>query len=100
MEYLGHIISTKGIEIDPKKTEAVKNWPRPLTPTGIRSFLGLSGYYKRFVDEFASVDSLLTTLTQKSVKSEWSKSLESILQVLKERFTSAPVSTLLEGTKD
>ncbi|WMV09385.1 hypothetical protein MTR67_002770, partial [Solanum verrucosum] len=45
--FLGHIVSSKGIEVDPKKTDAVKSWPRPLTPSDIRSFLGLAGYYRR-----------------------------------------------------
>ena len=66
--FLGHMISSEGIEVDPKKTEATNNLPRPLTPTDIRSFLGLAGYYWRFVDGFASIASPLTTLTQKSLK--------------------------------
>ena len=66
MEFLGHIISSYGIEVGPKKIEAVNNWRRPLTPTGIRSFLGLARYYRRSVDGFVSIASSLTTLTQKS----------------------------------
>ena len=50
--FLGHIISSEGIEVDPKKIEAVKNYPRPLSPTNIRSFLCLFGYYRRSVDGF------------------------------------------------
>ena len=48
--FLGHIIFSEGVEVDPRKMEAVKNWSRPLTPTDIRSFLGLAGYYQRFMD--------------------------------------------------
>ena len=55
--FLGYIISSEGIEVDPKKTEVVKYCPRPLTPTDIKSFLGLAGYYLRFVDGFASIAS-------------------------------------------
>ena len=71
--FLSHIISSEAVEIDPRKTETVKNWPRPLTPTDIRSFLGLEGYYRRFVDGFASIASPLTILTQKSKKFECSE---------------------------
>ena len=60
----GHIISSEGVELDPRKTEAVKNWPRPLTLTDIRSFLCLAGYYQRFMDGFAFIAPPLTTLTQ------------------------------------
>ena len=56
MEFFGHVISSEGVEIDPKKTEAVRSMD-------IRSFLGLVGYYRRFVDVFASIASSLTTLT-------------------------------------
>ena len=69
MTFLRHIIYSEGVEVDPRKMEAVKNWPRPLNPTDIRSFLGLAGYYRMFVDCFASIASPLTTLTSK--KFEW-----------------------------
>ena len=95
--FLGHIVSSKGIEVDPKKTDAVKSWPRPLTPFDIRSFLGFTGYYRRFVKGFSSIASLLTTLTQKKAKFEWSEACEKIFQELKDRLTSAPVLTLSKG---
>ena len=76
MTFLGHIICSEGVEVDPKKIEAVRNWPKPLTPTDIRSFLGLSCYYRRFVSGFASIASPLNTLTQKSKKFEWSEACE------------------------
>ena len=53
--FLGHITSSEGIEVDRKKTDVVRNWPRPLTQIDIRSFLGLAGYYTRFVDGFVSL---------------------------------------------
>nr|ABI34336.1 hypothetical protein SDM1_41t00011 [Solanum demissum] len=96
--FLSHIVSSKGIEVDPKKMDVVKGWPRPLTPTDIRSFLGLAGYYRRFVEGFSSIASPLTTLTQKNAKFVWSEACEKSLQELKDRLTSAPVLTLLEGT--
>ena len=66
----------EGVDVDPRKTEMVKNWPKPLNPTDIRSFLGLAGYYRMFVDCFASIASPLTTLTQKSKKFEWWEAFE------------------------
>ena len=73
VEFHGDIISSVGVEINTRKTEVVKNCPRPLTPTDILSFLGVPGYYQRFVDGFASIAFPLTTLTQKSMKFEWSE---------------------------
>ena len=96
VSFLGHIISIKGVEVDPRKIEAVKNWPRPLTPIDIRSFLGLAGYYWRFMDGFVSIASPLTTLTQNSKMFEWSEACERSFQILKDRLTSALVLTLLE----
>ena len=98
VSFLGHIISTEDIEVDPKKINVVKNFPRPLNPIDIRCFLGKVGYYWRFVDAFASIASPLTTLTEKSVKFEWLEACVIILQVLNDRLTSAQVLTLLEDT--
>ena len=69
----GHIISSARVKVDLMKTKAVKNWTRPLAPTDIRSFLGLVGYNRRFVDGFCVHSFPLTTLTQKSVKFDWSE---------------------------
>ena len=85
------------IKVDPKKTEAVKNWPRPLSSSDIRSFLGLADYYRRFVESFASISSPLTKLTQKKAKYQCSEACEKSFQELKDRLTSAPISTLPEG---
>ena len=66
VEFLGHIISGEGKEVDPKKTKEVRNCTRPFTPTNIWSLLNLAWYYRRLIDGFASIASHLTTLTQKS----------------------------------
>ncbi|WMV45866.1 hypothetical protein MTR67_039251 [Solanum verrucosum] len=96
--FLGHIISSKGIEVDPRKTDTIRSWPRPLTNSDIRSFLGLAGYYRRFVVVFSSSASPLSTLTQKKDKFIWSEACEKSFQELKDRLTSTPVLTLPEGT--
>ena len=69
MTFLGHIISSKRVEVDSTKTKAVKNWPRPLTPRDIMSFLGLVVYYQWFVQGFAFIAYPLTTLTKKRILS-------------------------------
>ena len=97
--FLGHIISSEGVEIDTSKNEAVKNCPRPLTSTDISNFLGQEGYYQRFVDDFEFVASPLNTLTQKSKKFEWSEACEKSFQMLKDRLKSSPVLTLEKSTK-
>ena len=71
--FLGHIICSERVEVDPRKTEAVKNCSRTLIPTVIRSVFNLASHYQKFVDGFASIASLLTTLTQKCMKFEWSE---------------------------
>ena len=91
--------SGEGVEVDPKKMDAVRNWPRPLTPTSIRSFLGLAGYYRRFVDGFLLISSHLTALTQKKVKFEWLQACEKGFQELKDKISSAAVLTLMEGNE-
>ncbi|KAH0706325.1 hypothetical protein KY289_011401 [Solanum tuberosum] len=96
--FLGHIVSSKGIEVNPKKTDAVKCWTKPLSPSDIRSFFGLAGYYRMFVEGFSSIASPLMTLTQKEAKFVWSEACEKSFQQLKDRLTSTPVLTLLKGT--
>ena len=69
--FLGHIVSSEGIRVDSQKIEAVKQWPRPTSTIDIRSFLGLGSYYRRFMEGFSSIASLLTRLTQKMVMFQW-----------------------------
>jgi hypothetical protein len=92
--FLGHVISAGGVSVDPQKVEAVSNWGRPTSVTEIRSFLGLAGYYRRFVQDFSRIAAPLTRLTRKGVKFEWSEKCELSFQELKDRLTSAPVLAL------
>ena len=66
--FLGHVVSKDGIQVDTRKTEAIIVWPRPTTFTEVRSFLGLAGYYRRFVEDFSKIATPLARLTQKNVK--------------------------------
>ncbi|KAH0669578.1 hypothetical protein KY285_023739 [Solanum tuberosum] len=68
-EHMGHVVSGDGIKVDPKKTDVIRNWPRPLTPSDIRSFLGLAGYYRRFVEGFSSLASPMTKLVSAPILS-------------------------------
>ena len=97
--YLGHIISEEGVRVDPAKVADIVNWKRPTNVTEIRSFLGLAGYYRRFVKDFSRIAGPLSTLTQKKVKFEWTDKVESSFQELKKRLSEAPVLTLLEGNE-
>ncbi|WMV49615.1 hypothetical protein MTR67_043000 [Solanum verrucosum] len=81
--FLGHIVSSEGIRVDSKKIEEMKQCPRPTSPSVIRSFLGFSGYYRRFVEGFSSIASLLTKLTHKKVKFKWSDDCEKSFTELK-----------------
>ncbi|XP_071909683.1 uncharacterized protein [Coffea arabica] len=97
ISFLGHKVSKDGIAVDPAKVEAVMNWKRPETPTEIRSFLGLAGYYRRFIQDFSKIAGPMTELTKKGNKFIWTPKCESSFQELKRRLTSAPVLVLPDG---
>ncbi|GKD05262.1 putative reverse transcriptase domain-containing protein [Tanacetum coccineum] len=71
VQFLGHAIDSQGIHVDPTKIESIKDWASPKTPTKIRQFLGLAGYYRRFIEGFSKIAKPLTKLTQKKVAFEW-----------------------------
>jgi len=89
--FLGHVISRQGIRPDPSKTEKVRNYPHPVDTTGVRRFLGLASYYRRFIPGFATVAAPLHALTKKNVTFQWSAECEEAFVQLKELLTSAPV---------
>ncbi|XP_042432594.1 uncharacterized protein LOC122019163 [Zingiber officinale] len=95
--FLGHIVSSSGISVDPQKIEAVTSWEQPKSVQEIRSFLGLAGYYRRFVEGFSSIALPLTQLTRKGVKFCWTESCETSFQELKRRLISAPILVLPSG---
>ncbi|GJU51316.1 putative reverse transcriptase domain-containing protein [Tanacetum coccineum] len=83
VRFLRHVVNNNGIHVDPSKIEAVKNWKVPKTPSEIRSFLGLAGYYRRFIANFSKIAKPLTSLTQKNQK--WIRRLCSLLRCVKSR---------------
>ncbi|GJT41764.1 putative reverse transcriptase domain-containing protein [Tanacetum coccineum] len=100
VQFLGHVIDNKGIHVDPAKIESVKDWASPKTPTEIRQFLGLAGYYRRFIEGFSKIAKPMTKLTQKKVKFEWGDKQEAAFQLLKQKLCSAPILALPEGSED
>ncbi|WVZ51434.1 hypothetical protein U9M48_002582 [Paspalum notatum var. saurae] len=97
--FLGHILSAKGVAVDPSKVEDVLNWKQPQTVTEIRSFLGLAGYYRRFIKDFSRISKPVTALTQKNAKFAWSPKCEEAFRMLKKLLTSAPILAQPDITK-
>nr|GFB03844.1 hypothetical protein [Tanacetum cinerariifolium] len=93
-------VNSEGIDVDPNKIEAVKNWKTPKTPTEIRSFLGLAGYYRRFIASFSKIAKPLTLLTQKNKKFVWGGEQENAFQTLKDMLCDASILALPEGPDD
>ncbi|GJW72493.1 putative reverse transcriptase domain-containing protein [Tanacetum coccineum] len=88
------------IHVDPSKIEAVKNWKAPRTLTEVRSFLGLAGYYRRFIENFSKIAKSLTILTQKCKTFDWGEEQELTFQTLKDKLCNAPVLALPDGLED
>ena len=95
--FLGHVISVERVSVNPKKIEAVVNWKPPKNVSEVRSFLGLAGYYRKFVKGFSKIAAPLTKLTRKDVKYDWVDACQQSFEELKGRLTSAPVLALPNG---
>ncbi|GJX43207.1 putative nucleotidyltransferase, ribonuclease H [Tanacetum coccineum] len=100
VHFLGHVVNQNGIHVDPSKIEAVKNWKAPTTPSEIRSFFGLAGYYRRFIANFSKIAKPLTSLTQKNQKYVWGVEQEEAFQTLKNNLCDAPILSLPDGVED
>jgi len=91
IHYLGHIISSEGIAVDPAKIEAISEWPAPSNVHEVRSFMGMAGYYRRFVEGFSKIANPITSLIKKGVRFIWTKECDQAFTDLKKLLTSAPV---------
>ncbi|GJW81091.1 reverse transcriptase domain-containing protein [Tanacetum coccineum] len=102
VKFLGHVIDSSGIHVDPAKIEAVKNWASPTTPSEIRQFLGLAGYYRRFIEGFSKIAKPMTELTQKNheLRGLGVEEQEEAFQLLKQKLCVAPILALPEGSED
>ncbi|XP_058216865.1 uncharacterized mitochondrial protein AtMg00860-like [Rhododendron vialii] len=100
VKLLGHVVSKDEIVVDNSKVEAVLDWKQPKIVFEIRSFLGLAGYYRRFIQDFSILAKPMTRLIQKGVKFEWSEACEKTFQELKKRLTNAPILIISEWNID
>ena len=93
VSFLDHILSAKGVAVDPGKVQEVLEWKSPTSVMEIRSFLGLAGYYRRFIQDFSKIAKPMTKLLQKEVKFNWTSVCEAAFQQLKTLLTTTPVLT-------
>ena len=84
---MGHVVSASGVSVDLEKVEAMMSWERPKSFFEIRSFLGLAGYYRMFIEDFSRLTAPMKRLTQKEFKFEWNDLCEKTYQELKRRLT-------------
>jgi hypothetical protein len=97
--FLGHVILNGGISVDPSKVQDVLSWNAPTSVGDIRSFLGLAGYYRRFIEGFSKISKPMTELLEKDKKFEWTSTCEASFQELKKRLTTAPILVMPDMKK-
>jgi len=97
--FLGYVVSAKGIEMDEAKVKAIQEWPTPKSITEVRSFHGLTSFYRRFVKDFSTIASPLTEIIKKSVGFKWGEEQESAFNLLKSKLISAPLLSLPDFNK-
>ena len=99
LSFLGHVVSEKGLSMEQDKVKAIQDWPAPTNITGVRSFLGLAGYYRKFVRNFSRIAAPMTELEQKNQTFEWKKPQQNAFEELKKAITSAPILIAPDDTK-
>ena len=99
IEFLGHIMTGQGVKPDHKKVEAIKKWSRPTSQKGVRSFLGLANYYRRFIKNFSKIAKPMSDLLKKNLTLEWTELCEQAFKELKEKLSSPPVLKFPEFEK-
>jgi hypothetical protein len=99
VKFLGHTISSEGISVDPTKVQKVMDWKPPSSVHQIRSFLGLAGYYHRFIPDFSKIAKPRTELLKKEIKFHWDDKCEEAFHTLRKLLTTAPVLAQPDSTK-
>ena len=89
--FLGHVLTQEDVAVDPEKVKAILSWKPPASVTNVRSFLGMAGYYRRFIEGFSTIAKPMTQLLKKDMKFEWTEACEKSFQELKRKLTTAPV---------
>jgi hypothetical protein len=100
IHYLGHVIYKEGVAVDPDKIRSIMEWPTPKDVLDIRSFMGLEGYYRRFIKGFSKIGCPITTLQKKGVKFLWTPKCEERFQTLNHLLTHAPVLKIIDPETD
>jgi hypothetical protein len=96
---LGHIIYVEGIVVDPMKVEAIMEWPTPKNVQEVCNFMGLAGYYQRFVEGFSRIENLITKLQKKNKKFVWTEKRTEVFQKLKDLLKTSPILKFLNMEK-
>jgi hypothetical protein len=99
IKFLGHTISEGGIAVDPDKVQEVMNWKPPTTVRQIRSFLGLAGYYRRFIPDFSRIAKPIIELLKKGAKFEWGQKCEDAFHTLRQHLTTTHVLAQPDSNK-
>nr|GEY49329.1 putative reverse transcriptase domain-containing protein [Tanacetum cinerariifolium] len=100
VQFLGHVIDSRGIHVDPAKIESIKDWASPKTQMEICQFLGFVGYYRRFIEGFSNIAKSMTKLAQKGINFGWGETKENAFQLIKKKLCSAPILDLPKGSED
>jgi hypothetical protein len=98
--FLGHVLSAKGVVVDPSNIEVVSKWQSPKSATESHSFLGFAGYYRRFIENFSKIAKPMRELLKSNTPYAWSDKCEASFQELKTLLATTPVLTLPDASKD
>ena len=97
---MGHIISEQGLVADPEKIKAIREWPVPTDVSAVRSFMGIAGYYSRFVEIFSAIAYPITSLQRKGVKFEWIEKCQNSFEQLKLKLTTTRILKIADPDKE